>query len=97
MSSVAVNGARSPDRISEGEVAPSIADAIDLRLEAYLGDVRLTLASLKALRGGSVLALEAPLNALVELRLNGVCVAEGELVAVGDNFGVRISKVAADA
>lgn len=91
------NGAQLPDRIPAGAGASSVADAIDLTLEAYLGDARLTLASLKALKGGSLLELEAPLNALVELRLNGVCVAEGELVAVGDNFGVRISKIAADA
>lgn len=81
----------------EGGPAGSVADAIDLKLEAYLGDSRLTLAALQGLKGGSLVTLNAPLNALVELRLNGVCVAEGELVAVGDQFGVRISRISADA
>lgn len=86
------------DRAPGGETgAASVADAIDLKLEAYVGESRLTLAALQALEGGSVVALNAPLNTLVELRLNGVCVAEGDLVAVGDNFGVRISRIAADA
>ena len=38
--------------------------------------------------------LEARLNDLVELRLNDTVVARGEIVAVGDNFGVRIIDVA---
>ena len=81
----------------EAGPAGSVADAIDLTLEAYLGDSRLTLAGLQELKGGSLVTLSAPLNALVELRLNGVCVAEGELVAVGDQFGVRITGVSAGA
>lgn len=97
MTDMTANSGVSAGRTPVGETGTgSVADAIDLKLEAYVGDARLTLADLQALEGGSVVALNAPLNSLVEVRLNGVCVAQGELVAVGDNFGVRISRIAAD-
>ncbi|MBL7358791.1 FliM/FliN family flagellar motor switch protein, partial [Escherichia coli] len=38
--------------------------------------------------------LDAQLNTPVELRLNGVAVARGELVAVGEKFGVRLTEIA---
>jgi flagellar motor switch protein FliN/FliY len=66
---------------------------VDLRVG--LGDVRLTVDELLKLILGSVVTLEAMLSDLVELRLNDVVVARGEIVAVGDNFGVRIVDVAA--
>lgn len=40
-----------------------------------------------------IIALDTPLNGMVELSLNGLTVARGELVAVGDQFGVRISEI----
>ena len=47
-----------------------------------------------ALRLGTVVPLDATLNQSVELRLNGVAVARGELVAVGDSFAVRLTEIA---
>ncbi len=41
-----------------------------------------------------MVTLDAPLNQAVELRLNGTVIAHGELVAVGDKFGVRLSEIA---
>ena len=38
-------------------------------------------------------ALDAQLNSAVELTLNGVAVARGELVAVGEKFGVRLTEI----
>jgi len=77
--------------------APRISTAliqnVPVQLEAFVGDVRMTIAELSALRPDSVVALDAPLNQAVELRLNRLPVARGELVAVGDKFGVRISEI----
>lgn len=76
------NGARLPD---------SVVDNVDVALETYIGAATMRVGELKALETGAVVTLGSPLNALVELRLNGVTVAHGELVAVGDRFGVRIT------
>lgn len=71
----------------------AIADAVSLTLEVYVGEAKMSLARFNALKSGGIIELDAGLNALVEVRLNGVRVAEGELVSVGDQFGVRITSL----
>lgn len=66
---------------------------VDLTVEAFLGEASLTVGELNALDEDSVIELGAPLNTAIELRLNGTAIAKGELVAVGDNFGVRITSI----
>ncbi|MGK6317900.1 FliM/FliN family flagellar motor switch protein [Sphingomonas sp. DT-204] len=75
-------------------LAARLVDTVEVVLEAYVGEARLTVAELGALRPGTAVTLDAALNRAVELRLNGVMVARGELVAVGDNFGVRLTEIA---
>jgi len=70
-----------------------LIENVTVQLEAFLGAAEMTVAELTALTPGSVVALDAQLNAAVELRLNGVAVARGELVAVGDKFGVRLTEI----
>jgi len=69
-----------------------IAD-IEVVLEARLGSARLKVSELMDLKPGDSLPLDTALNEDVELRLNGVTVARGELVTVGTNFGVRIVEI----
>ncbi|MFZ2031076.1 MAG: FliM/FliN family flagellar motor switch protein [Vitreimonas sp.] len=71
-----------------------LIENVDVKLETYLGATSMTIAALNELRAGSVIALDAGLTEVVELRLNGVAIAHGELVAVGDKFGVRITAIA---
>jgi flagellar motor switch protein FliN/FliY len=94
-----------PDRTAGGDAEPigeplvgldsAILRDVNVELKARLGDVRLTVEALLALRAGSVVTVETKLADLVELRLNDAVVARGEIVAVGDNFGIRIVEVAA--
>ena len=78
-----------PDKLSA-----KLIETVDVRLETYLGETAIAISALKELTHGSVIALDAALNEVVELRLNGVTIAHGELVAVGDKFGVRIVSMA---
>jgi flagellar motor switch protein FliN/FliY len=71
-----------------------LIEHVSVALEAYLGDARMSVAEMSDLAKGSVVALDAPLNQPIDLRLNGVSVARGELVAVGDKFAVRLTEVA---
>lgn len=70
-----------------------LIDNVGVSLEAFLGDAQMTVAELVGLKEDSIVPLGASLAQSVELRLNGVPVAKGELVAVGDNFGVRLTEI----
>lgn len=72
----------------------ALIDNVEVSLEAWLGEARLKVADLTALKTGSLVPLDAGLDQAVELRLNGVRVGRGELVAVGDRFGVRLVELA---
>jgi flagellar motor switch protein FliN/FliY len=76
-----------------GQINPKLIETVSVTLEAYLGEARMTVAELTSLKDSSVVPLDAALNQAVELRLNGVPVARGELVAVGDSFAVRLTEI----
>jgi flagellar motor switch protein FliN/FliY len=76
------------------KINPKLIETVSVTLEAYLGEARMTVADLTALKDDSIVPLDAALNQAVELRLNGVAVARGELVAVGDSFAVRLTEIA---
>lgn len=88
---VSSNGAQA----GQPRLNTKVIDAVEVSIEAYLGAARMTVAELSALGAGSVVALDAALNADVELRLGGVLIGRGELVAVGDKFAVRITELSA--
>lgn len=67
---------------------------VQVSLEARLGQTTLSIAELLALKAGSVVTLDLKMGDLIELRLNQSLVARGEIVAVDDNFGVRIVEIA---
>lgn len=83
-----------PTPIPARTINPRLIDAVEVVLDGFLGAARMTVAELTALKEGAVVALDAPLNGLVELRLNGAAVARGELVAVGETFAVRLTEIA---
>jgi len=67
---------------------------VRVALEARLGNAPMTVEEMMGLKQGSVITLESALGDYVELFLNGTLVARGEIVAVGDKFGVRIAEIA---
>lgn len=79
---------------SERVINPALIDGVEVALDGFLGSARLTVGELTALTKGAVVTLDAPLNGMVELRLNGVQVGRGELVAVGNHFAVRLTEFA---
>jgi len=78
-------------------LAPVFADvladvAVDLRVS--LGSGSISVRELLALREGATLTLDMPLNGLVDVTLNDAVVVRGEIVAVGDYYGIRVTEVA---
>jgi len=71
----------------------AIFQNVQVRLRASLGELEISVDELLKLKAGSVIELDQQLNDLVELRLNEAVVARGEIVAVGDRFGLRIVEI----
>jgi flagellar motor switch protein FliN/FliY len=67
---------------------------VPVTLMAQLGSVSMTVEQLFKLRQGDVLAMVEALDAPVTLLLNGKPVARGELLAIDDQLGVRITELA---
>lgn len=74
-------------------LSSAISESVDVRIDTFVGDTAISIAKLNKLKNGDILPLDASLADLVELRVNGIHIAMGELVAVGDKFGVRITKI----
>lgn len=67
---------------------------VEVTLQVRLGEARMTLDELLGLSEGAVLPLDRGLGELVGVYLNQRLIARGEIVAVGESFGLRIVEVA---
>ena len=87
------------------EKAPATDDAkhanldflldVPVRLTAELGKCQMTMHELLELDLGSVVQLDKPANASVDVYVNQKLVARGEVVVAEDNFGIRIKEIVA--
>ena len=75
-------------------VSGELLRGVRVVLEARLGQSPMTVDDMLALESGAVVTLDANLSDHVELYLNDTLVARGEIVAVGDKYGVRIVEIA---
>ncbi|MFC5743547.1 FliM/FliN family flagellar motor switch protein [Dyella tabacisoli] len=66
---------------------------VNVRLEVLVGGAELTVEKLFSLSKGDAIALDAHMDAPVTVQLDGKPVARGHLLAVGDQFGVKISEI----
>jgi flagellar motor switch protein FliN/FliY len=82
-----------------GERSTVVGERLDLvghvkvKLTVSLGMAELTIDKLFSLAANDVVTLDRDLEAPVDVRLNDKVIARGTLVAVGDNFGVRITEI----
>ena len=74
---------------------PEIFGDVKVELIASLGRGEMTVSELVNLASDMVIPLDTPLNGLVELKFKQRVVARGEIVSVGDQFGVRITEIVA--
>jgi flagellar motor switch protein FliN len=66
---------------------------VPVRLNVALGTAELTIDRLFSLSASDVIELDSEVDAPVDVRLDGKVIARGTLVAIGDNFGVRITEI----
>ncbi|MFN0029984.1 MAG: flagellar motor switch protein FliN [Acidimicrobiales bacterium] len=95
---MAVDPALYPD-LSHAQAAPGeprdlrLLSDIELELCVEIGRARLPLRQLLALTPGSVVELDRALGEPVDVLVNGTLVGRGQIVTIGDEFGVRLSEI----
>ena len=67
---------------------------VKAQLSVRAGQASTTVGEILGLKAGAVLQLDAALNAPFDVLLGDQVVARGELVAVGEHFGLRVTEVA---
>ena len=66
---------------------------VDVKLTVEIGSTSLTLRELLALSESSVIELDRQSNELLDVLVNGTLIGRGEVVMVGDRFGVRMTEL----
>ncbi|MBC8095363.1 MAG: flagellar motor switch protein FliN [Akkermansiaceae bacterium] len=66
---------------------------VPVSLTIELGSCQLPMKEVLQLNVGSVVQLDKPADAPVELSINGKLIARGEVVVIEDRFGVKITEV----
>ena len=66
---------------------------IAVRLSVEVGAVRLPLRDVLALQPGAVHTLDRKVDQPVDVLINDRLIARGEIVAVGDRFGVKLTEI----
>ncbi len=70
---------------------------VSVEVSAWIGKTKLTFGELSDLRPGRVIELDQPVGAPIEIVLNReVVLARGEVVEVGDEYGIRITEILTD-
>ncbi len=102
------NPAPSLQRLQLGELheapyphppAPTLIESLNplhgvkARLQVCVGEATLTVGELLAARENQVISLDRHVDHPVDLMLEGKVIARGELVAVDDQFGIRITEL----
>jgi len=83
----------------QAETKPMFANNMDLvrnvkvQLTIKLGDAELTVDELFTLEKGSIVKMIKETNQPLDIELEGKLIARGALVAVDDNFGIKITEI----
>lgn len=82
---------------SDAAVSPSVRLAalagVQAQVRVVAGHATTTVGDILNLKEGSVFKLDTELNAPFDVVVNDTVIARGELVAVGDHFGVCVTQV----
>ena len=91
---VAAPASATPDSGNDVQNLDFLLD-VPVKLTAELGNCKMTMQELLNLDLGSVVQLDKPANANVDVYVNQKLVARGEVVVAEDNFGIRVKEIIA--
>lgn len=90
------SGAANPSRAERSSTQhPNLARILDipLLLTVNLGEVLKPIANVIALWPGAIVEFDRAADEPVDIVLNGKLIARGEVVVIGEYFGVRITQI----
>jgi flagellar motor switch protein FliN/FliY len=70
-----------------------VIGGISVRVSVEAGSCTMPIAQLLKLGTGSLVALDRAAGSAVDLLVNGTLLARGEIVAIDDKYGLRITEV----
>jgi flagellar motor switch protein FliN len=79
---------------SSGSPAAPLLMGVKLPIRVLMGRTQLPLRDIARLAGGSVVELDCSPDDPVDIIVNDRLIAQGEIVVVGGNYGVRITRIA---
>ncbi len=84
-----------PSSFGDAAVAANfrLLQDVDVKLTVEIGSTSLTLRELLALGESSVIELDRQANELLDVFVNGTLIGRGEVVTVGERFGVRMTEL----
>ena len=71
-----------------------VLENIDVKLTVEVGSAELKIKELLRLNEGSVIELDRLAGDPLDILINGTMIAKGEVVMVGEKFGIRFTEVA---
>jgi flagellar motor switch protein FliN len=77
-----------------GSPAAPLLMGVKLPIRVLMGRTQLPLRDIARLGGGSVVELDCSPDDPVDIMVNDRLIAQGEIVVVGGNYGVRITRIA---
>lgn len=80
---------------SAAKLASAQSPLLDVkaRLQVCVGEAVMTVGELTSAKVGQVVTLDRQVDGAIDLMLEGKVVARGQLVAVGDYFGIRLTEL----
>ncbi len=89
----------SPGALQGSALDPGLAadlgafGAISVRLSVEVGAIKMCLRDVLALQVGAVHTLDRRLDQPVDVLINDRLIARGEIVSIGDRFGVKLTEI----
>jgi flagellar motor switch protein FliN len=83
----------SPSSSSNFSHTPEYLLEVRLTVSAEIGRVQMPVRQVMALNPGALIELQRNASEPVDILANGHCIARGEIVVIGDQFGVRITEL----
>ena len=79
-------------RVSEADKLRALEN-IEVEMSIEVGHTEITIADLLRLNEGSVVELDRLAGEPLDILVNGTMIAKGEVVMVGERFGIRFSDI----
>jgi flagellar motor switch protein FliN len=93
MTKEAVFETLSPQQTEDKKQDINLILDIPVNLSVELGRTKMAIKDLLNLTQGSIIALDGQAGEPLDILINGYLIAQGEIVVVGDNYGVRIMDI----